>query len=129
MREKRLEAYALYGALPMPHTTADDEWRRTVSMRTQDYWRRTRRYLRGFAVEKYHPNVLTTNGEVTAENIDYIEEETAAVLVQVDEQLQHISQAETLKEKGVEVRDHIGGCTQMTSNCPVTPYQAKSLLS
>ena len=43
MREKRLEAYALYESLPMPHTTKDDVWRRTVDMRTQDYWRRSRR--------------------------------------------------------------------------------------
>ena len=34
MREKRLEAYALYESLPMPHTTEDDVWRRTVDMRT-----------------------------------------------------------------------------------------------
>ena len=53
MRERRLEAYALYESLPMPHTTEDDVWRRTVDMRTQDYWRRTRRFLRGLDVEKY----------------------------------------------------------------------------
>ena len=38
MRERRLEAYSLYESLPMPHTTEDDVWRRTVDMRTQDYW-------------------------------------------------------------------------------------------
>ena len=57
MRDRRLEAYSLYESLPMPHTAEDDTWRRTVDMRTQDYWRRTRRHLRGFAVENYHPAV------------------------------------------------------------------------
>ena len=42
MRDKRLEAYARYESLLMPHTAEDDVWRRTVDMRTQDYWRRTR---------------------------------------------------------------------------------------
>ena len=100
MREKRLEAYAHYESLPMPHTTEDDVWRRTVDMRTQDYWRRTRRHLRGFALEKYYPNV-PTNGKPPTENIDNNDEETAGVLVQVDGQLQHISDTETLKKKGV----------------------------
>ena len=100
MREKRLEAYALYESLPMPHTTEDEVWRRTVDMRTQDYWRRTRRHLRGFALEKYYPNV-PMNGEPSVEDVDYNDEETAGVLVQVDGQLQHISDAEALKEKGV----------------------------
>ena len=87
MREKRLEAYAHYESLPMPHTTKDDEWRRTVDMRTQDYWRRTRRYLRGFALEKYYPNA-STNGKPSAENVDYSNEGTAGLLVQADGQLQ-----------------------------------------
>ena len=100
MREKRLEAYALYESLPMPHTTEDDVWRRTVDMRTQDYWRRTRRHLRGFALEKYYPNV-PTNGKLIAKDIDNNNEETAGVLVQVDGQLQHTSDPETLKKKGV----------------------------
>ena len=101
MREKRLEAYALYESLPMPHTTEDEVWRRTVDMRTQDYWRRTRRHLRGFTLEKYYPNV-PANGECSVENVDDNDEETAGVLVQVDGQLQHISSdAEALKEKGV----------------------------
>ena len=100
MREKRLEAYAHYESLPMPHTTEDDVWRRTVDMRTQDYWRRTRRHLRGFALEKYYPNV-PTNGKPPTENINNNDEETAGVLVQVDGQLQHISDTETLKKKGV----------------------------
>lgn len=99
MREKRLEAYAFYESLPMPHTTKDDVWRRTVDMRTQDYWRRTRRYLRGFAVEKYHPSV--PNGAVSAKDVDYSEAETAGVLVQVDGQRQYASDSEILKEKGV----------------------------
>ena len=100
MREKRLEAYAHYESLPMPHTTKDDVWRRTVDMRTQDYWRRTRRHLRGFALEKYHPSV-PVNGGLSTEDLDYSDEETAGVLVQVDGQLQHASEAEVLKKKGV----------------------------
>ena len=100
MREKRLEAYALYESLPMPHTTEDDVWRRTVDMRTQDYWRRSRRLLRGFALEKYSPNV-TTNGKIPTADTNYNNEETAGVLAQVDGQLQHISDAETLQKKGV----------------------------
>ena len=103
MREKRLEAYALYESLPMPHTTKDDVWRRTVDMRTQDYWRRTRRYLRGFAVEKYHPSV--PNGTVSPGDIAYNEAETAGVLVQVDGQRQHASDSEILREKGVYFAD------------------------
>ena len=103
MREKRLEAYALYESLPMPHTTKDDVWRRTVDMRTQDYWRRTRRYLRGFAVEKYHPSV--PNGGVSSKDVDYSEAETAGVLVQVDGQRQYASDSEILKEKGVYFAD------------------------
>ena len=100
MREKRLEAYALYESLLMPHTAKDDEWRRTVDMRTQDYWRRTRRYLRGFALEKYQPSV-PTNGRLSAEDLDDNGEETAGLLVQVDGQLQHASETEELKEKGI----------------------------
>ena len=100
MREKRLEAYALYESLPMPHTTKDDVWRRTVDMRTQDYWRRSRRSLRGFTLEKYYPNA-PTNGEPSAENVDYNDEGTAGLLVQTDGQLQYSSEAQTLKEKGV----------------------------
>lgn len=103
MREKRLESYAFYESLPMPHTAKDDVWRRTVDMRTQDYWRRTRRYLRGFAVEKYHPSV--PNGAVSSKNVDYSEAETAGVLVQVDGQRQHASDSEVLKEKGVYFAD------------------------
>ena len=103
MREKRLEAYEFYESLPMPHTTKDDVWRRTVDMRTQDYWRRTRRYLRGFAVEKYHPSV--PNGAVSSKDVDYNEAETAGMLVQVDGQRQYASDSETLKEKGVYFAD------------------------
>ena len=99
MREKRLEAYALYESLPMPHTTEDDTWRRTVDMRTQDYWRRSRRLLRGFALEKYYPNA-PTNGEQPAEKVDYNDEETTGLL-QIDGQLQYSSDAQAVKEKGV----------------------------
>ena len=94
MREKRLEAYAFYESLPMPHTTKDDVWRRTVDMRTQDYWRRTRRHLRGFAVEKYHPslpNGAVSSGDVGGTGLPSSSEETAGVLVQVDGQRQHVS--------------------------------------
>lgn len=100
MREKRLEAYALYESLPMPHTTKDDEWRRTVDMRTQDYWRRTRRNLRGFTLEKYQPSI-PANGGLSAEDLGDNDEETAGILVQVDGQLQHAAETEELKKKGV----------------------------
>lgn len=100
MRKKRLEAYALYESLPMPHTTKDDVWRRTVDMRTQDYWRRTRRYLRGFALEKYSPSARP-NGKPLAEHLNDNDEETAGVLVQVDGHPQHSSATATLKKKGV----------------------------
>ena len=104
MREKRLEAYALYESLPMPHTTEDDVWRRTVDIRTQDYWRRTRRHLRGFALEKYHPSVAT-NGEALAEALPHDSEETAGVLVQTDGQCQRVSLAAALQKKGVYFAD------------------------
>jgi len=104
MREKRLEAYALYESLPMPHTTQDEVWRRTVDMRTQDYWRRTRRFLRGLNVETYRPS-LPTNGEPPAEDVNYSDEEAPGVLVQVDGQLQHSSSTEDLKKKGVYFAD------------------------
>ncbi len=99
MRDKRLEAYALYESLPMPHTTEDDVWRRTVDMRTQDYWRRTRRFLRGFAVENYHP-ATETNGSTSAEV-----EDGAGVLVQVDGNPQHTFLAPELEKKGVYFAD------------------------
>ena len=104
MREKRLEAYALYESLPMPHTTKDDVWRRTVDMRTQDYWRRTRRHLRGFALEKYYPSA-PSNGKPSSKDLNDNTEETAGVLVQVDGQLQYASTTETLKKKGVYFAD------------------------
>lgn len=104
MRKKRLEAYTLYESLPMPHTTGDDVWRRTVDMRTQDYWRRTRRYLRGFDLEKYHLNA-PTNGKPSADDLDDNDEETAGMLVQVDGQLQHVATTETLQRKGVYFAD------------------------
>ena len=104
MRKKRLEAYALYESLPMPHTTEDDVWRRTVDMRTQDYWRRTRRHLRGFDLEKYHLSA-PTNGKPSADALDGNDEETAGMLVQVDGQLQHVATTETLQRKGVYFAD------------------------
>lgn len=111
MHEKRLEAYALYESLPMPHTTEDDIWRRTVDMRTQDYWRRTRRFLRALNVEKYRPS-LPTNGEPSAVDVPETglpglpyAEEASGVLVQVDGQRQHISNSEELKKKGVYFAD------------------------
>ena len=104
MRKKRLEAYALYESLPMPHTTEDDVWRRTVDMRTQDYWRRTRRHLRGFDLENYHLSV-PTNGKPSAGKLDDNDEETAGVLMQVDGHLQHIATTETLERKGVYFAD------------------------
>ena len=62
MRSRRLDAFKLYESLPMPHTTSDDVWRRTASMSTQDYWRRTTRSMRGLKLEAYKPIALTSNG-------------------------------------------------------------------
>ena len=99
MRDKRLEAYSLYESLPMPHTTEDDTWRRTVDMRTQDYWRRTRRHLRGFAVDNYHP-AAETNGGALPEV-----EDGAGVLVQVDGNPQHTYLSPELEKKDVYFAD------------------------
>ncbi len=99
MRDKRLEAYSLYESLPMPHTTEDDTWRRTVDMRTQDYWRRTRRHLRGFAVDNYHP-AAETNGGALPEV-----EDGAGVLVQVDGNPQHTYLSPELEKKGIYFAD------------------------
>ncbi len=99
MRDKRLEAYSLYESLPMPHTTEDDKWRRTVDMRTQDYWRRTRRNLRGFAVENYHP-AAETNGSASVEVDD-----GAGVIVQVDGKPQHTYLSPEVKKKDVYFAD------------------------
>lgn len=62
MREKRLAAFDLYETLLMPHTSDDDEWRRTVDMRTQDYWRRTKRKMRGFKLDEYKPVAFSASG-------------------------------------------------------------------
>ena len=99
MRDRRLEAYSLYETLPMPHTTEDDVWRRTVDMRTQDYWRRTRRNLRGFAVENYQP-IAETNGSVSTE-VDG----GAGVYVQVDGNPQHTYLSSELEKKDVYFAD------------------------
>lgn len=104
MRKKRLEAYACYESLPMPHTTEDDVWRRTVDMRTQDYWRRTRRHLRGFDPEKFQPTVLTED-RGSAVPATGNGEETAGELLQIDGHVQHSSTAETLKQSGVYFAD------------------------
>ena len=69
----------------------------------QDYWRRTRRYLRGLDVEKYHPSLPTNGGpssETVAAGLPSSYAETAGVLVQVDGQRQHASDNEELKKKG-----------------------------
>ncbi len=99
MRDKRLEAYSLYESLPMPHTTDDDQWRRTVDMRTQDYWRRTRRHLRGFAVENYHPAVAT-NGSASLEVDD-----GDGVIIQVDGKTQHTHLSPELEKKDIYFAD------------------------
>ena len=103
MRERRLEAYSLYESLPMPHTTEDDVWRRTVDMRTQDYWRRTRRFLRGFAVENYHPAVKMNGGASVEVPKDF--EDAAGGLVQIDGQSQHTSISAELEKKDVYFAD------------------------
>ena len=99
MRDRRLEAYSLYESLPMPHTTEDDTWRRTVDMRTQDYWRRTRRNLRGFAIDNYHP-VSKTNGSAPVTG-----EDEAGIFVQVDGSTKHIHLSPELEKKDVYFAD------------------------
>lgn len=102
MRDKRLEAYARYESLLMPHTAEDDVWRRTVDMRTQDYWRRTRRSLRGFAVDNYHPSVPSVSASSDSVHED---DEIAALLAQVDGQTQQHTLSAALAEKGVYFAD------------------------
>ena len=102
MRDKRLEAYAHYESLLMPHTAEDDVWRRTVDMRTQDYWRRTRRSLRGFAVDNYHPSVPSVSAPADSVHED---DEIAALLAQVDGQTQQHTLSAALAEKGVYFAD------------------------
>ena len=103
MRERRLEAYALYESLPMPHTTEDDIWRRTVDMRTQDYWRRTRRHLRGFAVDNYRP-AIGLNGDTSVE-VPKDSEDAAGVILQLDGQHQHTSLSAELEKQNVYFAD------------------------
>lgn len=102
MRDKRLEAYARYESLLMPHTAEDDVWRRTVDMRTQDYWRRTRRSLRGFAVDNYHPSAPAVSAPSDSVHAD---DEIAALLAQVDGQTQQHTLSAALAEKGVYFAD------------------------
>jgi Fe-S cluster assembly protein SufD len=83
----------------MPHTTEDDTWRRTVDMRTQDYWRRTRRQLRGFAVENYRTKA-NGNGHASVQ-ID----EDESVYVQVDGTPQHTYLSPELEKKDVYFAD------------------------
>lgn len=99
MRDKRLEAYSVYESLPMPHTTDDDVWRRTVDMRTQDFWRRTRRHLRGFAVDNYRssPN---GNGNTSAQA-----DEDLGVYIQVDGGPQHTYLSPKLEQKDIYFAD------------------------
>ena len=99
MQDRGLEAYSLYESLPMPHTTDDDQWRRTVDMRTQDYWRRTRRYLRGFSVENYHPAVAT-NGSTSLEVDD-----GEGVIIQIDGKTQHTYLSPELEQKDIYFAD------------------------
>ena len=99
MRDRRLEAYSLYESLPMPHTTEDDTWRRTVDMRTQDYWRRTRRNLRGFAIDNYRP-VSKTNGSAPVTG-----EDEAGIFVQIDGSTKHIHLSPELEKKDVYFAD------------------------
>ena len=102
MRDKRLEAYARYESLLMPHTAEDDVWRRTVDMRTQDYWRRTRRSLRGFAVDNYHPSAPSVSAPSDSVHKD---DEIAALLAQVDGQTQQHTLSAALAEKDVYFAD------------------------
>ena len=59
MRCMRLDAYKAYSNLLMPHDSDDDEWRRKVDMRTQDYWRRTKQNMRGFRFDEYKPTAFS----------------------------------------------------------------------
>ena len=102
MRDKRLAAYAHYESLLMPHTAEDDVWRRTVDMRTQDYWRRTRRHLRGFAIDNYHPSAPSLSAPAESVHED---DETAGLLVQTDGQTQQHTLSAALAEKGVYFAD------------------------
>lgn len=99
MQDRRLEAYSLYESLPMPHSTEDDEWRRTVDMRTQDYWRRTRRHLRGFAIEDYR-TTANGNGNKTSQ-VDKGE----GLFIQVDGTPQHSYLSPELQKKDVYFAD------------------------
>ena len=67
MRERRLEAYSVYETLPMPHTTPDAVWRQTTDMRTQDYWRRTTRHMRGLKLDGFQPVALSPSGPSRSE--------------------------------------------------------------
>ena len=88
----------------MPHTTEDDVWRRRVDMRTQDYWRRSRRHLRGFDLETYRPSA-PANGHGSPEAAATIAEGTAGVLQQVDGHHQHTLTSEALQKSGVYFAD------------------------
>ncbi len=108
MREKRLEAYALYESLLMPHTADDDVWRRTVDMRTQDYWRRTRRYLRGFAVENYRPTLADSGDSPPISSRVYADNgkpDETGVLEQIDGQTHKALLSVELAEQGVYFSD------------------------
>ena len=53
MRERRLDAYKVYEALPIPKMPNEDTWKRNTAMPVQDYWRRTD--LRMLKLEQYSP--------------------------------------------------------------------------
>ncbi len=104
MREKRLDAYAHYESLLMPHTADDDVWRRTVDMRTQDYWRRTRRYLRGFSLEDYYPSPSDNGALRITPSTNYAHNDelpATGVLEQVDGQTHRAALSAELAEQGV----------------------------
>lgn len=102
MQERRLQAFDLYESLPMPHTTDDDVWRRTVDMRTQDYWRRTRRHLRGFDIDSYHATV-ESNGDLSGETPDI--EDASALFSQIDGQHQYTTISSEVEKQDVYFAD------------------------
>ena len=59
MRQRRLDAYTTYEALPLPKMPDEDTWKRTTAMSVQDYWRRTD--LRMLKLAQYSPVVVTTS--------------------------------------------------------------------
>ena len=112
MRERRLEAYDVYESLLMPHTADDDEWRRKVDMRTQDYWRRTKRNMRGFNVDDYTPAAFSasdasetpTSSGITKTQAESNEESSGVIAIEDGSPVESFLSKET-ERKGVYFAD------------------------